>query len=71
MIGWPVLFLIYPLFFTVIITSLDSLMWKIIWSVLFIVSLFFPPANIVYPVIMIIAIPVVNKLSEINEKLGR
>ncbi len=71
MISGPVLFLIYPLFFVVIFTSLDSWMWRIIWSVLFIASLFFPPANIVYPVIMIIAIPVVNKLSEINQKLGQ
>ena len=46
----------------------DSLKWKIIWSFLFLLSLRFPPFNIVYPVIMVIGIPIVNKFVDINRR---
>jgi len=61
-------FVVYPIFFLAIWTSLSSVAWRIFWSLLFVPCLFFPPANIVYPVIMIIGVPVFVKLREINQR---
>jgi len=70
MIAWPVLFLIYPLFFTTLFLGLESWKWRIIWAVLFFICFRFPPFHIVYPVVMVIGIPIVNKMTDINQRLG-